>query len=354
MKNKKIIALIICTLCFSSCLINYGNQDKTDIQSKQTEFKVDLDNITKISRTQEDFDLWYSVALKKNGEIWATGGWNTRGDSIYKWSKDEGKWSSVKLPVGGGMGVDAKVFFITDLNGYIIGLNKILRSEDGGNSWEESPLPNSSEITKLQGVSFQDFNVGFIGGTTSYLDQTTFEPVPGIEILCTTDGGKVFQVCYKNKEYNSVLDIINLKQSVVIALIDGSKMLVSHNFGKSWIENSLPINTDIIAVDDKDRIWIVEKNGKFLFSDDLGNSWGVAEINNSAFNQNVWNSIAFSKNGIGIAVGNEGVIAISEGNHNWTKYKFNQIKEDLYSVQISDSHILIQGKENLYSLEIQD
>ncbi len=352
MSKMKILILIICAICFLSCAANYETMDTINVQSKQPKSEIDFDKMIKISRTQSDFDLWYSFALNKNGDIWAIGGWNTRGDYIYKWSVEEAKWKPFKLPEAGNS-VDSKIYFKSSQDGWLLSLGKVLITKDGGSNWQIISLPKKSEVTKFESINFRNSEIGFIGGTTGYLDRTNFEPVQGIEILCTDNGGKDFTICYKSKKVNSVQEVINLKQDISVVLVDGSKILITDNAGKSWLEKELPISAKAITVDNKDTLWVLEKTGKIFFSDDVGNSWKESNINNTNLKTDSWNSIAFSENGIGIAIADGGLVAISKDGTSWQVIKPNKMNnEDLYLVQIRGSYVVIQGENNFYVLNL--
>jgi photosystem II stability/assembly factor-like uncharacterized protein len=323
-----------------------------NVQSKQPKSEIDFDKMIKISRTQADFDLWYNFTLNENGDIWAIGGWNAPFSYIYKWSVDDAKWKPVKLPNVGGA-VTSNIYFKDSQNGWLLSDYGVLTTKDGGSNWQIISLPKNSEVTKLESINFRNSEIGFIGGTTGYLARTNFEPVHGVEILCTNNGGKDFTICYKNKKVNTVQEIINLKQDISVILVDGSKILTTDNAGKNWSAKELPISANAITVDNKDTLWILEKTGKIFYSDDVGNSWKESNINNTNLKTD-WNSIAFSENGVGMAVAYGGLLAISKDGQSWQISKPDKMSEDLYSVQIRDSYIVIQGKDNFYLLKLQN
>jgi photosystem II stability/assembly factor-like uncharacterized protein len=138
-----------------------------------------------------------------------------------------------------------------------------------------------------------------------------------------------------------------------VILVDGSKILTTDNAGKNWSAKELPISANAITVDNKDTLWILEKTGKIFYSDDVGNSWKESNINNTNLKTD-WNSIAFSENGVGMAVAYGGLLAISKDGQSWQISKPDKMSEDLYSVQIRDSYIVIQGKDNFYLLKLQN
>ncbi len=245
-------------------------QDKPAAASSAA--KIDFGSLIRIPRAQSGFDIGYGSALLSNGDIWATAGWNARGDNVYRWSLVDRKWYAVNLPVT-GMSVKASIYFKDSQDGWLINERIILRSDDGGQNWISIPLEPKSEITRLQAVNFIDSQIGFIAGTTGYMNRDTFEPEHGVEILCTEDGGRVFRVCYKSREHETVHEILNLKnEKTAVALVDGTILLITTNGGKDWTEKPLPASANGTAVDNDGIVWMVGSNGTFFYSRDLGSS----------------------------------------------------------------------------------
>lgn len=316
--------------------------------------EIDFTTLVRIPQVQSGFDIGSGFAVQSNGDILASGGGNTRGDHLYRWSHADHGWYQIKLPLAGGMTELVTIYFKDSQNGWVFKNRELLQSRDGGETWIQVPLESKSEITRLQAVTFVDPKVGFIGGTTSFMNRDTFEPEGGIEILCTIDGGKQFHVCYKSKAHQTVFEILDLKQkNTVVALIDGNYLFATQNGGKDWTKKALPKSAIAAAVDNESRIWIVGNTGTLLCSRDLGESWAKPNIDLENASQVNWNSIAFSDKGVGIAVGNGGLFAISENGQDWRITKPERIDEDLYDIQIRGSFVAVRGKENLYSIRIR-
>lgn len=355
MKTVKLTFLTICVVCFSTCANSYSVQSSKNITPSISRQEIDFTSTIKIPLAQSGFDIGYGSVLLSNGDILATGGWNTRGDNLFKWSSVDRTWNQVKLPSAGGMNVSATIYFTDSQNGWVFKDRDIYQSRDGGETWKSVPIAPGSEITRLEAASFFDSTTGFIGGTTSFMNRETFEPVHGIEIMCTGDGGKEFRVCYKSNKHQVVHEILALKQqNTAIALIDGTALLITTNQGRDWTEKPLPVSVNGLAIDVEGGIWIVGSKGTFLNSHDLGDSWEKPQVDPSQSDQKAWNSIAFSDKKIGVAVGDGGIFAFSENGQDWRVQRTREINEDLYDVQIAGSHIVMQGKENIYRIAIRE
>ncbi len=353
MHTAKIAIVVLCFTVFSSCANSYsvqGVQKNTPIVSAP---RLDFTSVEKIPRAQSGFDVGYGLALQADGDIWATGGWNTRGDHVYRLSSKDRAWRELKLPSPGGVNVGAKIYFTDSQSGWIIKDREMFHTGNGGQTWTSVPLERKSEITNLQAASFVDSDTGFVGGTTGFMNRDTFEPEHGIEILCTSDGGKEFQVCYKSKEHQTVHEIVALKQEkTAAALIDGQYFLVTKNYGREWTEKALPASVVTAVADNQNTLWIAGGEGAFFYSRDLGDSWNKSEINGAESAPVDWSSIAFGENGIGVAVGNNGIFAVTVNGGAWKVLKTDQITEDLFDIQISGSYVVVQGKESLYRFSV--
>lgn len=355
MQTTKIFIFALFVNLLVSCNHFYSLQsNQINNEIIRTE-RLDFTSTAKIPRTQLGFELGYGATILSDGDIWACGGWNTRGNYLYKWSSTEGVWNKIKLPVAGGMNIDASIYFNDSGSGWVFKDRNIFHTLDGGQTWRSVTLPDTSEITRLEAIKFINSSTGYLGGTTGYINRETFESKHGIEILHSSDGGNEFHVCYKSNKHQSVQAIHCLKdRKTIVALIDGTFLLINKNGGKDWIEKTLPSSINAASIDNEDVIWIVGREGKVYYSSDLGNSWIQVNINSPNPNHINWKSIVFTEKGTGVVVGDGGLFAVSTEDRVWQIIKSDQIIEDLFSIQISGSNVLIQGKDNIYCIGIQD
>ncbi len=159
---------------------------------------------------------------------------------------------------------------------------KLLRSEDGGESWALIDL--SDRAGMILDVKFFDPNIGFVfAGTSGALGQSN------ALILKTTDGGRTWRQVYRSIRLNEIIwkasfanslvgyatvqndDPVNLQQRVV-KTVDG---------GEHWSEIPLVASKGAeelgIGFVSPDKGWVGTSVGGFETSDG-GKSWGPSSL----------------------------------------------------------------------------
>jgi len=346
------VFLLFCVLAtFSFCSTKRIESEHIREQPIPERQWVDFKGVTKIPLRQDGIDVGYAFAVTDQGDIWAIGGWTAPVGIAYKWDRKFNKWIAVKvkdLITSSQSAID----FRDSNNGFIVNVYGIFKTTNGGEDWSKIVLNPKSQITRVEAVNFMDPEIGFVAGTTGYLNRSTFEPVHGIEILCARKGETRIFPCYRSKAFQTVQSIIKIDQSTTVVLVDGSHLLINSSEQNGWEAETLPMKkTMSISADAAHRIWILGEDGTIYSSDDLGKSWNQVTISNNGVHSEHWSSIAFTKTGNGIAVAHGGTIAISMQDSSWKLFKpavFNN--EDLYSVQIRGNWLAIQGDENIYFL----
>ena len=148
----------------------------------------------------------------------------------------------------------------------------LLRTTNGGTSWEERPLPDSTAL--ISTIHFVDQDRGEIlasrlaGGIT--------------RILKTTDGG----VTWSGREEilaGSMRSMFFLNVQVGWAVGNGNTILKSLDGGISWIPGSLPLNklyNEVFFADELNG-WVGSSNGIILRTTDGGTRWSEITTNSS-------------------------------------------------------------------------
>jgi photosystem II stability/assembly factor-like uncharacterized protein len=96
---------------------------------------------------------------------------------------------------------------------------------------------------------------------------------------------------------------------------------------------------------------LIDKNDVFQYSRDLGETWTSVAIDKNR--KNSWNATVFGNNVLGIAVGDNGSMAIStDYGSSWTS-RYDITAEDLSTVQIQESIAAILGKDYFYVMDIK-
>jgi photosystem II stability/assembly factor-like uncharacterized protein len=184
-----------------------------------------------------------------------------------------GPWTKVKRGLEGWLW---DINFPDSINGWAVGFyGVILHSNDKGESWQEQISP-VEEI--LSAVDFIDSSNGWICGQSS--------------ILKTTNGGKSWNVKYsENLNEGSFRDIQFLNKQIGFAVggrdfLSFTPILLSTiDGGETWQDvtpQGLSTLTHISIVDEN-NIWISGYGGVILFSADLGLTWTIKSINVNAY-----------------------------------------------------------------------
>lgn len=352
MKFNKLIVFLCLAFSLLSCETKHLSLDRNlAIVPVKAESHSKTRMISSVTRTSKNYDIGSNIALLPNDKIWATGGWNSRQNVFYSSSNRGKDWEIIELPVE-SLSVSANITFSDSENGWAVGWLRMVKTHNGGSSWEKMEVPKESKITDLQSVRFFDSQIGYIGGTTGYMNKENYEPVQGLEILCTEDGGKNWRVCYKNNKHNSIYDIVTLSESSAIGLTGGGSLfLITEDQGRKWKEINLPTPVTSIAVNNDGTIWLVGESG-FQFSKDKGQTWNpVLSVVQNGEKQS-WNSLDFNADGIGVAVGENGRIAITKNNGKTWEIKTDLTSENLLKVKIQNSFVVILGEKNLYTLNV--
>ena len=348
------IYLLCMTLLVFSCESNI----KTENENLLSYFKTNAKNTGNIilksltTRLSPNYDIGSNIILSENNDIWATGGWNSRRNVLYRASIGDFNWETIELPVE-SLSVTASLSFSDSKNGVAIGGLRIVKTDDGGTSWKEIKLPGESRITNLQSVQFANSQIGYVGGTTGYISKENYKSVQGFEILCTEDSGNTWNVCYRNNKNSSIYHIVTLSEQIAVGLVDGILLFITEDKGKNWKEIELPIAVTSIAKNNDGSIWLIGDGG-IQVSKDKGKSWNtVSDAFRDDANYN-WKSIDFNLQGVGVVVGDNGSLAITKDNGESWEIKNSIMSENLLKVKINNTFFIVFGEKNLYSLTLNN
>ena len=140
----------------------------------------------------------------------------------------------------------------------------VLRSENSGTSWKQMPVPTSATLTSI-------YFVDTLNGWAAGHDQV---------ILRTKDGGKSWEKVYENIEAESpFLDIFFLDGKHGYAIGAYGQFLESVDAGDSWVERGVGeddfhLNQIISA---GDQLYMAAEAGFAYRSEDNGQSWILLE-----------------------------------------------------------------------------
>lgn len=192
------------------------------------------------------------------------------------------------------------VTWVNSQEGVIVGEKLIVRTSDGGTTWEEV----------LQKFDNRFFDVIFLDATKGVAIGEKGS------IFLTEDAGKSWMKKESGTQ-NDLLSIAKTTTGQLTAVGINGEILNSFDFGKSWVKvaSGTSISLNDITYVNENTGFIIGANGLILKSFDKGNSWTVTSIgqNNSLY------GIAFSNEMIGYTVGENGFYAKTiDGGNNWS------------------------------------
>jgi photosystem II stability/assembly factor-like uncharacterized protein len=250
-------------------------------------------------QSRHDF---FDIAFLPDGQLWACGFNGHNFGNLWHSINGGLSWESRSVPPSADS--LTRLDFVDQRHGWAGGgRNVIIRTTDGGETWEEARL-----IKKITGgITFDFINVevGYAAAATGYSsrahsDETTF----GIVILRTTDGGRTWRKVYEDSESGNVHMITAVSDRLVLAAIDGSYILRSEDAGRSWERIDLPCGgVSSIRVKDDGTLWAVGHGGGFYRSADRGKSWQRPTVFPSSLAHRTWWDVGFIDSQLGLAVG---------------------------------------------------
>lgn len=197
-------------------------------------------------------------------------------------------------------GLDLESVVWVDANlGFAAGERLIIRSKDGGATWEE--LTTVPEV-RFFDISFQDQNIGVAVGENG-------------SIVRTQNGGDTW-VSIASGATEDLLSIAFTKENHVVAVGENGKILRSENGGLNWtlINSFTSFQLNDLYFINPNTGFVAANGGKILKTLDGGISWILL---NSSSNQNL-NGVVFSSDLIGYAAGEGGLVTKTiDGGQNW-------------------------------------
>lgn len=220
-------------------------------------------------------------------------------------------------------GLDLESIEWVDENlGFAVGEDLIIRTSDGGNTWEELPVNFEG---KLLDAAFWNQNEGLAVGENGL-------------ILKTLDSGNTWnQIPSGNTQ--TLKSVAISAENKLFAVSEDGQILYSSNKGETWtmLNSGTDQRLNDIFFIHSDTAYISGNQGMILRSYDGGNQWSTL---NSGLSANL-NGIAFSTPLIGYAVGDKGaIIKTLDGGENWTP-QVSPVTTDLQKVAISPLDIRI-------------
>lgn len=286
--------------------------------------------------------------------IW-TQGTSDKGSAELMYSDDFGQsWTYVNLPKANYLFIDSFTFVDHDRL-WANDDSEILKTSDGGKTWIRVPLSKHLQMAEIDEIKFVDENHGFIGGSTSYISERGLGTISyGIKILCTKDSGRTWNICYVNKVTDRINRIFVLADTAYF-LVDGNVLLVTNDHGVTW--KKIPLDFAVIDIQpDADGVlWALCEDDLIRFSRDGGKSWETVRLELPIQKDFRWSSISFDKKGIGVAVGNNGVVVMTaDAGRTWSLQTGLGLQGDLWGVSVQSPYVVVSDERSFYFLKIGD
>ena len=348
MRTAKVIVLLFLVGGASLAARQVAQRIRSN-NSRSVAVKPQVEVVSTIPRNETGrYDLG-DIALLDSGEAWAVGYDGEHTDRVYH-SRDGGKtWEGVDVP-GTGFTFKALTFADSQHGWAVGGSGLVIRTNDGGRSWELMKRPTEYDLTA---VHFVNARVGFAGGTRGMKDPISDEVAGSVEILYTLDGGETWRRFYYDNEPIHVFQIMARSESTALAVLAGNQLIRTDNGGETWREVPLSAKYVFSIAFAPDGVgWIVGNKGCFQRSDDGGKTWQQPTSLSQDFLNRDWEAVTFNSNGIGLAVGENSTLALTIDNGKTWKLQPSIKSDHLRSVRMQGSHAIILGAQNVYFVNV--
>ncbi len=319
-------------------------------EKTQVSVRPELEITSQIPRGVEGkYDLM-DVALLDEKKAWAVGYDGQHVNRVY-YSTDTGAtWQPIEV-LGRDFTFHA-ISFVDSQHGWAVGGNGLLiRTIDGGKSWELLKTPTK---TDLHSVRFVNSMVGYIAGNERFGSKTSEEVWGSVEILCTKDAGETWRRCYKENQPLSVFQITTPSESEALVVL-GDHVMRTEDKGKTWQKVQLSekyISSIAFAADGTG--WLVGSHGAFQVSHDRGKTWERAVGLPDDFVKRDWWQVAFNDKGTGLAVGENDTLALTTDNGQTWKLEDLKTGDHLRAVRLQGFRAIILGSQNAYSIRLSN
>ena len=206
--------------------------------------------------------------------------------------------------------------FVNEQMGWAVGSRgTILQTRDGGRSWSNLSL---SEDLTFSSVAFVNSTRGWIVGEFGVIFQTQnggknwIKQKSPVEVsFVSGESRNLFALLFPTPEKGWAFGL----DGVVLKTVDGSSWQIVRQ--KENTSSSPGANHLFAATAFDDHLWAVGERGTLLQSDSEGKRWWQAKTETPRVSLN---GIGFGKNGLGLIVGNRGVILRTEdGGTTWNR-----------------------------------
>lgn len=214
------------------------------------------------------------------------------------------------------------IVWVNEEVGYIAGDNLILKSIDGGLSWQEQEAPTDHRMLSLD---FFDEENGLIVGMAG----TGYR---------TSDGGRTWEVVDFNID-GKLNSVTHTPNGHIYVGADGGLLFNSTDGGLTWSQRKMGTEADLNAIFfvNPDSGYIASANSEIIRTENGGSSW---QISHTGFDA-VLNDLHFTNDTVGYAVGDLGTIIKTEDAGRSWRYINSGMDRDFNKVVFSKINPMI-------------
>ena len=199
-------------------------------------------------------------------------GWIAGDNGFLAWTNDGGRtWNEHELEITENIN---EIYFRNDDNGYLVAGRKMFVTSNAGRTWQETAIVNPGDVRtgtpEFLSIRFADKKRGIIVGSVLSGDEDVIDSL----VMRTEDGGETWQrVHVPTKAEIFHLDFVG--SSKVWLVGDRGAILYSADAGQSWVQQQSGTERALYNVDFRDRNdgWAVGGRGTILRTENGGRTW---------------------------------------------------------------------------------